>query len=522
MKRRTIHRDLDGRLTRDEPNLSTRRQWSMNLGSSLVSSLGSCLGLIAFSSLLRDEGKLFAESPESGSVLEEGSNDAGTGSVGSSGLSEQVAGRGMEARVAHFPAKAERCIFLMMEGGPSHIDTFDPKPKLKQLHLSEFNRSGEQKSAMESGKRYFVQSPFSFGRFGESGAAMASNWEHLRTVADELCFYRGCQVDSVNHPTAMYQMNCGNQFGGDPGVGAWVTYGLGSVNQNLPGFVVLPEISFPQGGAANWSNGYLPTAFQGTPLRPKGSPILDLTPPAGVTRARQRDNLDLLMKLNQQHAAAKPNQQDLQARLMSYELAFRMQAEIPNTLDLSAESEKTLQDYGVGQDSTDSFGRKCLLARKLVEKGVRFVQLYHGTWDSHDYIERAHGNLVRGVDQPIAALIRDLKVRGLLDSTLVVWCGEFGRSPDNGVRGGTAYGRDHNPNAMTIWMAGGGCKAGHTIGATDETGMEAVEEVHHVRDFHVTLLRLLGLDDNRLTYYHAGRHKQLSQFGGKVIESLIA
>jgi uncharacterized protein (DUF1501 family) len=205
----------------------------------------------------------------------------------------------------------------------------------------------------------------------------------------------------------------------------------------------------------------------------------------------------------------------------NYELAFRMQMQVPEVLDLSQESEKIKERYGVGLDATDSFGRKCLLARKLIEKGVRFVQLYHGSWDSHDYIERAHGNLVRAVDQPIAALISDLKERGLLESTLIVWCGEFGRTPDNGVRQGTAYGRDHNPNAMTIWLAGGGCRAGHTIGATDELGMEAVEGKAHVRDFHVTLLRLLGLDDNKLTFYHAGRNKQLSQFGGQVIDELV-
>jgi hypothetical protein len=427
----------------------------------------------------------------------------------------------MQPKPGHVPAKAKNCIFLMMEGGPSHIDTFDPKPKLNQLHLQEFVRQGQQKSAMESGKRYFVRSPFSFSRHGESGAPMADNWTHLPKVADELCFYRGCQVDSVNHPTAMYQMNCGNRFGGDPGIGAWVTYGLGSENQSLPGFIVLPEVSYPQGGAANWSNGYLPAFYQGTPLRAKGAPILDLQPPAGISRTRQRLNLDLLSRMNQRHAAKHPGHDELSARLESYELAFRMQTEVPEAMDLSGETKETFALYGIGNDATDAFGRKCLLARKMVEKGVRFVQLYNGTWDSHDYIERAHGNLVRGVDQPIAALIQDLKQRGLLESTLVVWCGEFGRSPDNGVRGGTAYGRDHNANAMTIWMAGGGVNAGHTIGATDETGMTAVEEVRPVRDFHVTLLRLLGLDDNKLTYYHAGRFKQLSQFGGKVIEPLI-
>jgi Protein of unknown function (DUF1501) len=451
----------------------------------------------------------------------------GTGSVlGSIAVTSLLAAESpnnsLTPRPGHLPAKARNVIFLMMEGGPSHIDTFDPKPTLAKLHLKEFVREGKQKSAMESGKRYYVQSPFTFMRAGESGADMAINWPHLAGVADEICFYRGCTVDSVNHPTAMYQMNCGNRFGGDPGMGAWVTYGLGTLNQDLPGFIVLPEVSYPQGGAANWSNGFLPASFQGTPLRSKGSPILDLTPPVGVTEQRQRKNLDLIAQLNATHAAEHPEHEELQARMRNYELAFRMQMQVPEILEISNEDSKTLAMYGIDKETTHTFGRKCLLARKLVEKGVRFVQLYHGTWDSHDFIERAHGNLVRSVDQPIAALISDLKQRGLLDSTLIVWCGEFGRTPDNGVRQGTAYGRDHNPNAMTIWLAGGGCNAGHTIGATDELGMSAVEQVHHVRDFHVTLLRLLGLDDNRLTYYHAGRFKQLSQFGGTVIKELIA
>ncbi len=427
----------------------------------------------------------------------------------------------MKARPGHLPAKAENCIFLMMEGGPSHIDTFDPKPALDRFHLKEFVREGKRKSAMESGRRYYVRSPFKFVKAGRAGLDMAENWSHLAGVADELCFFRGCRVDSVNHPTAMYQMNCGNRFGGDPGLGAWVTYGLGSENQDLPGFLVLPEVSYPQGGAANWSNGFLPADFQGTPLRPKGSPILDLAPPPGVTTEQQRKDLDLLGQLNAAHAARRPWHDELAARTAGYELAFRMQTQVPEVLSLAGETARTLDDYGVGREPTDAFGRKCLLARKLVEKGVRFVQLYHGSWDSHDYIERAHGNLVGAVDRPIAALIGDLKQRGLLERTLVVWCGEFGRTPDNGVRGGTAYGRDHNPSAMTIWLAGGGCKAGHVVGATDELGMESVEEVRHVRDFHVTLLRLLGLDDNRLTYYHAGRFKQLSQFGGRPIDGLV-
>ena len=422
----------------------------------------------------------------------------------------------------HLQPRAKRCIFLMMEGGPSHIDTFDPKPELSKRHRQAFNRSGEQESAMSSGKRYFVQSPFKFIKAGQCGADICTEWVHLKEMVDDMCFYRGAQVESVNHPTACYQLNTGNRFGGDPAVGSWVNYGLGSANQNLPGFVVLPRNSYPQGGAANWSNGYLPAHFQGTPLRPEGSPILDLNPPEGVTRHRQRTNLDLLAQLNKKHLESRPGRSDLEARISSYELAYRMQTEVPGILDLDGETEATREMYGIGDTKTDTFGRKCLLARRLVENGVRFVQAYAGNWDSHDYIARAHGALIKSVDKPIAALLKDLKQRDMLDDTLVIFCGEFGRTPDNGLRGGgKSYGRDHNAKAMAMWFAGGGTKAGHTIGATDELGAEAVGCVHHIRDVHVTLLRLLGLDDNRLTYYHAGRFKQLSQFGGQVIEELL-
>lgn len=453
--------------------------------------LGTSLGSVAFSALLAGEQKRPDDSP-------------------------------LSPKTPHAPAKAKACIFLMMEGGPSHLDTFDPKPKLADLHLKEFQRNDKMQSAMSSGKRYYVASPFEFAKVGKCGADMATNWEHLAKVADHLCFYRGCQVDSVNHPTAMYQMNTGNRFGGDPAVGSWVTYGLGSENANLPGFVVLPEVSHPQGGAANWGNGFLPADFQGTPLRAKGDPILDLAPAYGESRAHQRANVDLLAALNKEHAATRPDRDDLAARMQNYELAFRMQAEVPDLLDLGKEDKKTLAMYGVGEEPTDAFARRCLLARRLVQQGVRFVQLYAGTWDSHDYIAKAHGNLVRQVDKPIAGLIADLHRTGLLDSTLVVWGGEFGRSPDNGVRMGTAFGRDHNPKAMTLWFAGGGVKAGHTVGSTDETGAEAVECVHHVRDLHVTLLKLMGLDDAKLTYFHGGRFKQLSQFGGQAIQEVIA
>ena len=429
----------------------------------------------------------------------------------------------LASKVAHFPkAKAKRCIFLYMAGGPSHIDTFDPKPKLKELHLKKFKRQSKFLSAMGSGERYYVQSPFNFVRAGKSGIEMCEHWQHLAGVADELCVYRGCKAESINHPTANYHMNTGNRFGGDPAIGSWVTYGLGTENQNLPGYVVLPEVAYPQGGAANWSNGFLPPHFQGTTLRSKGSPILDFHPPKGVTREAQRSDLDLLAGLNSMHAKRHPSHEELASRMQSYELAYRMQMEVPEILDLGKEKQSTRESYGLDDQRTEEFGRRLLLARRLLENGVRFVQVYTAGWDSHDYINRSHRERIRSVDKPIATLIKDLKDRGLLDETLIVWCGEFGRTPDNGKRGGgERLGRDHNKNAMAVWMAGGGVNAGHVVGATDEIGESAAEVVHPIRDLHVTILRLLGLDDNKLTYFHGGRFKQLSQTGGEFISELM-
>ncbi len=456
--------------------------------------LGSTLGTVAFNALLQEEAS------------------AGDRS-----------GDPLSPKPPHFPAKAKRCIFLFMEGGPSHIDTFDPKPKLDELHMEEFKRNSKFASAMASGKRYYVKSPFGFRQVGDSGIWMSEGFQHLPDVADELCVYRGCTVDSINHPTACYQMNTGDRFGGDPAAGAWVTYGLGTMNQNLPAFVVLPERKYPQGGAANWSNGFLPAQYQGTPLRAQGAPILNLNPPPGVTRKTQRKNLDLLHDLNANYAPNQPNHDELAARMASYEMAFRMQAEVPDIVDIEQEDEATKEMYGVGQKPTHSFGRRCLLARRLLESGTRFVQIWSSGWDSHDYISKAHANRMREVDQPIAALIKDLKRRGMLEDTLIVWAGEFGRTADNGVRGGEKRaGRDHNNHAMSIWLAGGGVNAGHVVGATDEIGQKAVEKVHPLKDLHVTLLRLLGLDDHHLRYFHAGRYQQLSQDGGDVIKELLA
>ena len=449
---------------------------------------------------------------------------ASLGSVAFSDLVARAEKAGpLAPRKPHHEPKAKAIIMLFMEGGPSHLDTFDPKPKLDDLHLKGFFNADDKLSGMGSGARFYVKSPYTFRKVGKNGVSMSEHFRHMAepAVADELCVYHGCQAESVSHPTALYHMNTGNRFGGDPAVGAWANYGLGSINQDLPGYVVMSELADPQGGSGNWSNGFLPAHYQGTQLRSEGSPILDLAPPAWKTREHQRSNLNILKKLNQSHLENHPQHRDLAARMENYELAYRMQMEIPGILDIGKESKKTRELYGLDDKETEPFGRKCLLARRLVEKGVRFIQIFSGGWDSHDFIKRAHRQRIYSIDKPIAALIRDLRQRDLLDETLVMWTGEFGRTPDNNRRGGeVALGRDHNANAMAMFFAGGGTRPGQ-VGATDEIGNTAAEVAHPIRDVHVTLLHLLGLDDNKLTYFHGGRYKQLSQFGGQVIKEII-
>ncbi|MDG2470959.1 MAG: DUF1501 domain-containing protein [Pirellulaceae bacterium] len=425
------------------------------------------------------------------------------------------------SRLAMETPKAKSVIMLFMEGGPSQVDTFDPKPELNRQHLNGSNRT----DGLATGKRFFVGSPFKSRLVGDSGIEMSDPWQYLAApeIADELCVYRGCQAESLNHPEALFHMNTGSRLGADPALGAWMNYGLGTLNENLPGYIVMTELAMPQGGAGNWSSGFLPPQFQGTRLRSKGTPILDLMPPSYRTRQHQRLALDQLEFLNQEHAKKHPEHADLAARMESFELAFRMQSAIPEVVDLSQESAGTVEMYGLNRSETKAFGRQCLMARRMVEQGVRFVQVFSGGWDSHDFLERGHRARINSVDQPIAALISDLKRRGLLEDTLVIWCGEFGRTPDNNYRGGeTTIGRGHNVDAMSMLLVGGGVKKGAVVGATDEVGGRAVECVHPIRDLHVTILKLLGLDDNKLTYYHAGRFKQLSQFGGTVIKELLA
>lgn len=419
------------------------------------------------------------------------------------------------------PAKAKNVILLFMEGGPGHMDTFDPKPELVKRH----KQKSELAFGQETGFKFFVGSPFKFRKVGNHGIEMCDQWKYLADpyIADELCNYRGCQAESLNHPEALFHMNTGSRLGGDPALGSWINYGLGSENQNLPGFVVMTELALPQGGSTNWSNGFLPPHYQGTRLRPQGSPLLDLAPQEFKDVRHQRRALDELEWLNERHLRTMDNRdQQLLARMQNYELAFRMQSEVPGVLDLSRETEQTKAMYGLEQEETKVFGKQCLMARRLVENGVRFVQIFSGGWDSHDYLERGHTARIKSVDQPIAALIRDLKQRGMLEETLVIWTGEFGRTPDNNRRGGVySLGRGHNSQAMTMLFAGGGIRPG-VVGATDELGSSAVECVHPIRDLHVTLLHLLGLDDNKLTYFHGGRFKQLSQFGGELIKDIIA
>ena len=451
--------------------------------------LGASLGSVAFSQLLAEESSV---------------------SLGP-----------LSPKKPNHPPKAKAVIMLFMEGGPGQMDTFDPKLKLTQLHKTE----SKLKEGQEQGFKFFVGTPFGFRKVGKSGIDMCDQWKHTAEpeVADELCNYRGCQAESLNHPEALFHMNTGSRLGGDPAVGSWVTYGLGSENQNLPGYVVMTELAYPQGGATNWSNGFLPAHYQGTRLRPEGSPLLDLASQPFKSREHQRRALDELAFLNQTHLEATGGKNDkLAARMHSYELAYRMQMEVPGVIDLSKETPQTLDMYGLNDPETKTFGRQCLMARRLVENGVRFVQIFSGGWDSHDYLERGHSSRIHSVDKGMAALIKDLKRSGLLKDTLVVWTGEFGRTPDNNKRGGVySLGRGHNNNAMTMLLAGGGVKPG-VVGATDELGSKAVECVHPIRDFHVTLLHLLGLDDNKLTYFHGGRYKQLSQFGGEVIPEIIA
>jgi Protein of unknown function (DUF1501) len=429
-------------------------------------------------------------------------------------------------RPAHFAAKAKRCIFLFMTGGPSHIDIYDPKPVLNRLDGKPLPPSfGKLHSQFVENDPLCLGSHRRFGRYGQSGMDMSDLVPHMHQHADTIALLRSCVADSVVHAPAMYQMNSGRVFMGYPSLGSWVTYGLGSESENLPAFVVMtqPE-GTPEGGAPCWGAGMLPSVYQGTLFRNGPSPITNLKPSSGeFSPHRQRRTLDLLRSMNED--GLDPEDTELSARISSYELAFRMQSAAPEAVDLSREPESTRELYGLNDPRTAEFGTRCLLARRLVERGVRFVQLYSGggpvavQWDAHDDIDANHEKMCGLTDKPVSALLTDLKRTGLLDETLVIWGAEFGRTP---VSQGGGRGRDHNAEGFTMWMAGGGVKPGAIVGSTDEIGFHATDDRAHVNDVHATILHLMGLDHKQLTVLHNGRDERLTDVGGRVIKSLLA
>jgi hypothetical protein len=419
----------------------------------------------------------------------------------------------LKPRRPHYPAKAKSVIFLFMYGGPSHIDTFDHKPKLnaldgKTIAVKTFGRGGKRNEGR------VVGTPWDFKRYGQSGKWVSDLFPHIGGCVDDIAFLHSLTADSPIHGSAMLQMNTGKILSGSPCLGSWVNYGLGSASENLPGFaVMLDPIGGPISGAKNWASGYMPATYQGTVLRSAGDPILDLQRPTGMGAGTQRRVLDALRDFNADHAALHPENSNLAARIASYELAFNMQRHAPEAVDLTRESEATRRLYGLDDPRTEEFGRRCLLARRLVERGVRFIQLYAGgahnddNWDAHTDIEKNHNFHAGRTDKPIAGLIQDLKQRGMLEETLIVWGGEFGRQPTAEYEKGT--GRDHNAYGFTMWMAGGGVKGGVSYGQTDDIGANAVEHPLHVKDLHATVLHLMGLDPNHLSFFHGGLDQKL-------------
>lgn len=434
--------------------------------------------------------------------------------------SQAVAADGMSSFVnplspkpAHFTSKAKSVIFLFMYGGPSHVDTFDYKPLLYKLDGQTIPVKTKGRGGAKSEGRV-VGPKWNFKQYGQSGQWVSDLFPHLSQCVDDIAFIKSMTADSPIHGSAMLQMNSGRILSGSPALGSWVNYGLGSVNENLPGFVVMLDPSGgPISGAKNWSSGYMPATYQGTLLRSKGAPVLDLNLPEGMTRPIERELLDALHAANSDHLASHTDNSNLAARIASYELAYKMQQHAPESIDLSQESQATLDLYGVDQERTRDFGRRCLLARRLVERGVRFIQLYSGgshndaNWDAHGDLEKNHNFHAGNTDQPIAALLTDLKQRGLLDETLVVWGGEFGRQPTAEYAKGT--GRDHNAYGFTMWMAGGGIKGGQHAGETDELGSAAVEDPFHVKHLHATILHQLGFDPNKLSYFYGALDQKL-------------
>ncbi len=473
------------------PFVTTRRKF--------LSRTGTSLGAIAFSYLLARDG-IFPAAPAA--ALDRPDP--------------------LAPKKPHFTPRAKSVIWLFMEGGPSHVDLFDPKPTLEKLAGQPMPPSfGRPITAMGTASNSLMPSKRVWKQYGQSGIWVSDWYARIAERADEMAVIRSCWSDGLNHVGSVCEMNTGSILAGRPALGAWTTYGLGSANENLPTFVILTDGREVIGGPKNWSSGFLPATYQGTLFRNDSTPILNLAPPEGVGARQQRSKLDLLAELNNHFSSDKPDDTELQARMDSYELAYRMQSAAPEAVDLLKESEATRKLYGLDDPATAKFGANCLMARRLVERGVRFVELYCGSgsgWDAHVDIEGNHSKMCKASDLPIAGLLADLKARGLLSTTLVVWGGEFGRTPFNDK--GT--GRDHNPWGFTMWMAGGGVKGGQTIGKTDEIGLRAVERRCHVHDIHATILYLLGLDHIELTYFHNSRFERPTINDGEVIKEVVS
>ncbi|WP_345735036.1 DUF1501 domain-containing protein [Prosthecobacter algae] len=437
-------------------------------------------------------------------------------------FSQLLGSESLPVQRSHFPAKAKRVIWLFMHGGPSHVDLLDPKPELIK-HAGK--PLPESFGAVET-RRKVAQNPLlgpvkPFRPRGQSGIEISDFLPHMAELADEMCVIRSCHGDSVNHPQSVYQMNTGSILMGKPSLGSWVAYGLGSENQNMPSFVVMPDPGGGlKGGPPAWGNGFLPATYQGITMRPGANPILHLQSASERSPARQRATLDLVNQFNAMHQAQRGADSHLEARIRAYELAFRMQSDAPEAVDISEESAATQTLYGLDDPTTKEFGTRCLLARRMIERGVRFVQLYSGDtngWDAHEDVLKNHTEYCARTDKPVAGLIRDLKQRGLLEDTLVIWGGEFGRMPmsEKGV------GRDHNPWGYSTVFFGAGVKHGHVHGATDDVGLRAVQDKVHVHDLHATILHLLGMDHESLTYRHNGRDERLTDVAGHVVKGIL-
>ena len=428
-------------------------------------------------------------------------------------------------RASHFPAKAKHAIFLFMNGAPSHVDTFDPKPALAKFDGKPYRGTTPVGSNFRPVGN-LMASPFAFGKYGQSGLEISSLFPHTSQFADDLCVIRSMYTDTAAHASGCLQMNTGNVQIGKPCLGSWLSYGLGSLNDSLPSFVVMTDPrGGPIGSASNWSAGYMPAAYQGTLFRSQGVPLLDLATPAHISKQTQRSSLDLLKQLNSVHQESRPGETELDARIRSYELAYKMQTTAADIVDVEREDRATREMYGLNDKRTADFGRKCLIARRLIEKGVRFIQLYSGgghleeTWDGHSDCIANHRLHAGETDRPIAALITDLKRTGLWDETLLIWGGEFGRTPTS--EGVNKPGRDHNPHGFSMWLAGAGVKGGQIIGSTDELGFKAVTDRCHVSDFHATILYLMGLEHKQLTYASQGLDQRLTGVRGNVVDAVF-